>query len=138
MSCTFSKIDRRLGCPRERFLALTSGTSPDFLQAYKNAYYTQHIKKLYRYPKILIRFCFNLRYFNPRIIFGQFLGHNFSLQPAAPIRLVSKCSKFTSESFENTLETSGDFPPTVLPTQRLKSRFSIQKFQSSCPLSVSF
>ena len=36
----------RVGCPRERFLALNSGKAPDFLQAYKNAYYTQHIKNL--------------------------------------------------------------------------------------------
>ena len=26
------------------------------------------------------------------------------------------------------LETSGDFPPTLLPTQKFKSRFSILKF----------
>ena len=42
-------VDERqssLGCPRERFLAINSGKVSDFLQAYKYAYYTQHIKKL--------------------------------------------------------------------------------------------
>ena len=37
-----------LGCPREHFLAMISGNLPEtvwFLQAYKNAYYTQHIKQ---------------------------------------------------------------------------------------------
>ena len=32
----------QIGCPR---LAKNSGKPSDFLQAYKNAYYTQHIKK---------------------------------------------------------------------------------------------
>ena len=36
----------RLGCPRERFLAINPGKAPDFLQAYPNGHYTQHIKNL--------------------------------------------------------------------------------------------
>ena len=44
-SSTFSHAVR-LGCPRERFLAINSGKAFDFLQAYTNAYYTQHIDKL--------------------------------------------------------------------------------------------
>ena len=43
-----------LGCPRERFSAITSGKLSDFLQAYKKAYYTQHIKKLGSSELILI------------------------------------------------------------------------------------
>ena len=35
-----------LGCPRERFLAITSGTVPIFLQADRITYFPQHIKKL--------------------------------------------------------------------------------------------
>ena len=35
---------------------------------------------------------------------------------------------FTRESIENTRETSGNFPPTVLPTQKFKTRFSCGKF----------
>ena len=44
---------------------------------------------------------FNPRNFNPRkIIFGAFFGQNFIPQSATPIRLVSKCSKFTNGSFK--------------------------------------
>ena len=32
------------------------------------------------------------------------------------------------EVFDNTLEIFGEFPPTVLPTQKLKNLFSIRKF----------
>ena len=35
-----------IGCPRQRFLAINSGNTSDFLQAYYYAYYTQHIKNL--------------------------------------------------------------------------------------------
>ena len=61
-------------------------------------------------------------------ILGRFFIQNFFPQSAAPLRLVSKCSKFKRESFENTFKTSRDFPYTVLPTQKLKSRFSSQLF----------
>ena len=46
-----------LGCPRDRFLAIISGKLREvvcFLQAYRNAYYTQHIKKLGLFELILI------------------------------------------------------------------------------------
>ena len=77
-----------------------------------------------------IWFKLNPRNFNPRKInfWGGFWVKTIKPQSAAPIRLVSKCSKFISRSFENTLKTSGDFPPTVSPTQKFKSRFSIWKF----------
>ena len=39
--------------------------------------------------------------------------------------------KFTRESIENTCKTSGNFSPTVLPTQNFKTRFSFGKFLNS-------
>ena len=47
-------------------------------------------------------------------------------------------SKFNVESVENIFETSGDFQPTIFPTQKLGSRFSIRKFFSSQAISVLF
>ena len=35
-------------------------------------------------------------------------------------KISKKCSELIRTSFENGLETSGGFPPTVLPTQNFK------------------
>ena len=53
----------------------------------------------------------------------------FKLNMTQMIR--KKGSKFIRESFENARETSGDFPPTVLPTQKIKDQISQRKFESS-------
>ena len=49
----------------------------------------------------------------------------------------SKCS-VTLHHRKTSLETSGVFPPTILPTQKFKSWFSILKCQSWQVISVSF
>ena len=40
--------NHKVGCPRERFLAIDSGKAPDFLQAYK-ILTTHNISKIYSY-----------------------------------------------------------------------------------------
>ena len=51
-----------------------------------------------------------------------------SFYSSTPILYALKCSLFMKETFKAGLETFGDFPTTLLPTQNIKSWFSISKF----------
>ena len=48
-----------------------------------------------------------------------------SFYSSTPILYALKCSLFMKETFKAGLETFGDFPPTLFPTQNIKRWFSI-------------